>query len=109
MANHRTAQTRPERGVANRLMPGGRYNVKGTFKHVEGEIEAAPDGSIERSELTVEARTINTRMPPRDRHLRGKEFLDVANHSQIRITAGGVDQVPDAKLCVTAVIELGAA
>ena len=93
MASHRSAQTRTEAGVENRLMPGGRwrvvrersrigfrvkktglYYVKESFKHVEGEIEETPDGSIERGDLTVQARTISTRMPPRDWHLRSKDF-----------------------------------
>ena len=92
--------------VGFRIRKMGLYYVKGRFRGVEGEIEAAPDGSFERGELRIDAKTITTRMPPRDWHLRTKDFLDVKTYPEIRVSAEGVERLPDGELKVTAAFEL---
>lgn len=63
------------------------YHVKGRFKRVEGRIEFAPEAAQARGELVIDARSITTRIPPRDLHLRSRDFLAVKDHPQIRVTA----------------------
>jgi polyisoprenoid-binding protein YceI len=45
-------------------------------------------------------------MPPRDWHLRTKDFLEVKTHPEIRVTAERVERLPEGQLVVTALFEL---
>ena len=89
--------------VGFRVKKMGLYYVKGRFDGVEGEVETGPDGSFEGGELRIDARTISTRMPPRDWHLRSKDFLEVETYPQIRVS---VESLPDGEIGVAAVFEL---
>lgn len=79
-----------ESTVAFRVRKMGMYDVKGRFGDIEGYVEVAGDGTPLGGAAVVDAASVNTRMPPRDRHLRGRDFLDVAEHPTIEAV---VDQV----------------
>jgi polyisoprenoid-binding protein YceI len=81
----RIAEDRSRIGFRVRKM--GLYYVKGRFRAVHGRIEFGPEGLPERGEATIEAATISTRIPPRDWHLRSKDFLDVERYPQITVRA----------------------
>ncbi|MGB0506330.1 MAG: YceI family protein [Pikeienuella sp.] len=58
--------------------------TQGWFRKFESEINFDPD-SVETSSVnfTIDATSIDTNMPARDDHLRGRDFLDVKNHPEL--------------------------
>lgn len=62
----------------------GPLPVRGTFGVVHGVLEIPPTG-VEGATLTAEvgAASISTALAMRDRHLRGRSFLDAAHHPRI--------------------------
>lgn len=103
MASHPShATTRPEQNaasdgvrrlriVADRSRVGFKvrkmrlYYVKGRFDSVRGEVAVDRDGMPRQGEATIDASSITTRIPPRDLHLRSKDFLEVKRYPQIRV------------------------
>ena len=81
----RIAEDRSRVGFRVRKM--GLYYVKGRFRSIQGRVEFGPEDLPERGEATIDAATITTRIPPRDRHLRSVDFLDVERHPLIKFTA----------------------
>ncbi len=59
----------------------GLQTVKGRFESYTGTLELATQPSIE---LTIEADSLNTNNPQRDKHLRSADFFDIANHQHVR-------------------------
>lgn len=56
-------------------------NVKGEFSHVTGLVEFDPsDPAASHVEASIEAATVNTREPQRDRHLKSPDFLDATRY-----------------------------
>ncbi|MGA2878143.1 MAG: YceI family protein [Bryobacteraceae bacterium] len=72
-------------------------NVKGEFSGVKGWVEFDPSNTAaSHIEATIDAKSIGTREPDRDRHLRSSDFLDVARNPAIEfrstsITPAGKD------------------
>ncbi len=59
-------------------------NVKGEFSRVKGNVEFDPSNTAaSHIEATIDATSIGTREPDRDRHLRSADFLDVARYPAI--------------------------
>jgi polyisoprenoid-binding protein YceI len=86
----------PERSaVGFKVKKLGLYYVKGKFEEVGGWVEVPDDPIGTRGEVVVQAKSISTRMPPRDWHLRTKDFLDVKRYPEIRISAAGVEKGDD--------------
>lgn len=58
--------------------------VRGSFREVHGMLQL-PNGDVERARLTIDvaAASISTGLPMRDRHLRGRSFLDAARYPLI--------------------------
>ena len=53
-------------------------NVTGTFNQFEGKIIYHPDKPEEwKATATIQAESIDTRVPQRDKHLKSKDFFDV--------------------------------
>src|SRR5580692_9654445 len=53
-------------------------NVKGEFTAITGKLEFnSADVTKSRVEASIDAKTINTREPQRDAHLKSAEFFDV--------------------------------
>src|ERR1700716_1996532 len=69
-------------------------NVRGEFSKVSGNVVLDPSDLTKSTvEVIVDATTIDTREPQRDEHLRGADFLAVANHTS---TTSGSKQIPAA-------------
>jgi len=68
-------------------------NIKGRFTdfnaNIEGNIE---DLNSIRGNFTIDANSIDTRVGDRDAHLRGEDFLDVANHPEIKFEITKADE-----------------
>ena len=74
----------------------GMVTVKGSFSEFSGRLQVTPTGSS--GELTIAAKSFDTRNRKRDEHLRSADFLDTDAHPQLSftvaaITPGGSDQV----------------
>ncbi|MBS4065659.1 MAG: YceI family protein [Chitinophagaceae bacterium] len=62
------------------------FDVDGSLKNINGKIIFDESNLASSSfDVTVETATINTGNNTRDKHLRGKDYFDVAAHPQIRI------------------------
>ncbi len=97
---------REDSNVGFKTRKMGLYDVKGRFREVEGRIEFAPQASGPSGEVTIQARSISTRMPPRDWHLRTKDFLDVKNHPRIHIVVERIEDAGEGGYEVPAEIEI---
>lgn len=59
-------------------------NVKGEFGQTSGFVEFDPANlASARVEATIDAATISTREPQRDKHLKSRDFLDVGRYPKI--------------------------
>jgi polyisoprenoid-binding protein YceI len=65
----------------------GLATVNGRFDAYEGRLDLSSDPAIE---LTIDAASINTRNPRRDRHLRSAAFFDAENHPRVRFVSDSV-------------------
>jgi polyisoprenoid-binding protein YceI len=75
--------------------------VRGQFDEFEGGTHLdGDDPSKSSAQLTIKAKSIQTRNDLRDEHLRS-HFLDIANHPTITFTLTGVEQVKETSFKVT--------
>jgi polyisoprenoid-binding protein YceI len=76
--------------------------VRGQFDEFEGSAHLdGDDPSKSTAQLTIQAKSIQTRNQQRDDHLRSNDFLDMDNHPAITFTSTGVEQVDDSNFKVT--------
>lgn len=54
--------------------------VRGRFRSVSGTVESGDDGTLERVQATIDARSVDTGEPQRDAHLRSADFFDAERH-----------------------------
>lgn len=87
--------------IGFRVKKMGVYYVKGRFRRVEGEL--GPNG---RGEVVVDAGSISTRIPPRDWHLRSRDFLDVRRHPQLRARVESLEPAGDGGIVAAVVLDL---
>jgi polyisoprenoid-binding protein YceI len=66
----------------------GLMTVKGRFDRYEGTLDLSARPAVA---LTVEADSLNTENPRRDKHLRSADFFAVADHTQVRFEADAAD------------------
>lgn len=96
----------PRSTVAFGVRKMGMYEVRGRFTGVEGYVEIDAHGMPLGGAAVVDAASVTTRMPPRDRHLRGRDFLDVSDHPAIEVTVTHVRGHEDGMLVFPAEITL---
>jgi polyisoprenoid-binding protein YceI len=64
------------------------FNVGGSFSGLQGTITFDPNNhSACKFEVTIDAKTVNTRIDMRDNHLRNEDYFDVKNHPSIRMVS----------------------
>jgi polyisoprenoid-binding protein YceI len=69
----------------------GLVTVRGRFQNLDGWLEI-DGGEIRQLELAIDASSVHTGNPMRDRHLRGADFFDVSNHPELRFRSTRVTQ-----------------
>jgi len=76
--------------------------VRGAFSKVSGTV-ALDDKDISKStvDVSIDANSVDTRVPDRDNDLRSDKFFDVAHHPSITFKSKRVEQVAPGKLKVT--------
>ncbi|HTZ75607.1 MAG TPA: YceI family protein [Candidatus Aquilonibacter sp.] len=63
-------------------------NVKGEFTSITGKLELnEADITKSRVQASIDTKTINTREPQRDAHLKSADFLDVEKHPTLAFTS----------------------
>jgi polyisoprenoid-binding protein YceI len=72
----------------------GRVKVVGTVNVVQGGGTVADDGAVS-GEVVLDAASIDTKINRRDKHLRGKDFLDVGIYPTLTFTASAAAPLPD--------------
>lgn len=68
----------------------GLATVNGAFAGLSGQGEVRPDGGV-LGAVTLDAASLDTKNPQRDKHLRSADFFDVANHPEITFTVTGAE------------------
>jgi len=69
----------------------GTSTNRGRFGIKDGSIRIDPSGSTGKVDITVDVRSVDTGVELLDRHLRSKEFFDVAEYPSARFVAGQID------------------
>jgi polyisoprenoid-binding protein YceI len=93
----------PERSrIGFKVRKMGLYFVKGAFKRINGSVEVGADGAAVGGRLRIDASSVSTRMPPRDWHLRTRDFLAVKQHPEIQITVEHAERAPNGAVAVLA-------
>lgn len=63
--------------------------MRGRFRHVSGLIVIAEDPAESRTEVRIDAASIDTAHPKADEHLRGSKFLDVERYPALTFSGTG--------------------
>lgn len=64
------------------------FSVTGTFKGLQGNIRFDPDNPAAcHFEVSIDAKSINTGVGMRDKHLRKSDYFDVENYPQIKFVS----------------------
>jgi polyisoprenoid-binding protein YceI len=87
-----------------RVRKMGLYFVKGRFKRVSGAVEVGPDGVPAEGVVRIDASSVSTRMPPRDWHLRTRDFLAARQYPEITITVDDVAAAVSGAIAVSATV-----
>ena len=76
--------------------------VRGAFSKVTGSV-VFDDKDVSKStvEVTIDANSVDTRVPDRDNDLRSEKFFDVAHYPSITFKSRRVEQLAPGKLKVT--------
>ena len=76
--------------------------VRGAFSKVTGSV-VFDDKDVSKStvEVTIDANSVDTRVPDRDNDLRSEKFFDVAHYPSITFKSRKVEQLATGKLKVT--------
>ena len=77
----------------------GLHAVRGRFHSFDGVYVVGPEGSA--IELTIDAASVDTGCPARDRHLRSADFFGIEQHPQVRFTSTRVTGLGSGRVRVT--------
>ncbi len=67
--------------------------VKGAFADYQGTISYDPqDLSATKIDVVIQAKSIDTRLPKRDEHLRNSDFLNTGEYPQITFVSQGINK-----------------
>jgi adhesin HecA-like repeat protein len=66
--------------------------VKGRFRSFTGSGTTNPDGTLSSVAMQIDAKSLDTNVPPRDEHLRSPDFFDVERHPQLTFASTAIDQ-----------------
>jgi polyisoprenoid-binding protein YceI len=83
----------------------GLITVKGHFDRLDGWLDVDESGR-RRMELTIDAASLHTGNPMRDRHLRGADFFDVQPNPEVRFRSTTVDSAGERTLRVQGELEM---
>lgn len=76
--------------------------VRGSFNEFEGTGRFdATDPANSSLALTIQAKSIDTRNPDRDAHLRSNDFFAMDEHPEIRFQSSAIEQTGDTTFAVT--------
>jgi polyisoprenoid-binding protein YceI len=81
----------------------GLMTVRGRFDRFDGSYEIGPQGA--KIELTIDADSLDTGNPTRDKHLRSTDFFHVAEHPHVRFISTRVHDVDGSILHVVGRLE----
>lgn len=71
-------------------------NVRGSFSGVQGTVVYDPENPAASSiDVTIDARTINTQEPDRDKHLKSADFMDVEKYPTLTFKSKSVTKDGD--------------
>jgi polyisoprenoid-binding protein YceI len=82
----------------------GAVTVRGWFGRIAGEGSVDAGGAVN-GQLTIDASSVNTKNPRRDKHLRSADFFDVENHPSVVITVTEAKPGPDGQIAATGTFE----
>jgi polyisoprenoid-binding protein YceI len=82
----------------------GLASVKGRFQRIEGWLEVDDDHEW-RMIMALDADSLDTGNPRRDKHLRSADFFDVAQHPEVRFLSRGARDDGDGRLHVEGELE----
>lgn len=82
----------------------GLASVKGRVQRLDGRLEVDRDHQWH-MELTLDAASLDTGNPKRDRHLRSADFLDVEHHPELRFRSTSVSDQGGGRLRVEGDLE----
>ena len=82
----------------------GLASVKGCFQRIDGWLELDDDDQWH-MELTLDAASLDTGNPRRDRHLSSADFFDVQHHPEVRFRSSSVNDHGGGRLHVEGELE----
>ena len=82
----------------------GLHTVRGRFRRFDGVYVVGTAGP--EIELTIDAASIDTGIPARDRHLRSVDFLNVDEHPQVRFTSTQVTGIGNGQVQVSGELDV---
>jgi len=82
-------------------------NVRGGFSKLQGTVVWDPASLSQSSvEATVDATSIDTREPDRDKHLRSADFFDVEKFPAITFLSTGLERSGDGELTIAGILTI---
>ena len=82
----------------------GAMTVRGWFDRIGGDGSVDATGAIN-GQLTIDASSVTTKNPRRDKHLRSADFFDVENHPSVVLTVTEAKPGADGKIAAKGTFE----